>query len=238
MCSIGAVGVSRSLYDVLVVDHNQKTRSRICAAIDADSDLAVWGEAGSIGEACHLLKYGLPAVALVELDLPDGHGGIIISELCEYAPYVQIVGMSMFRDNQNLDDSADSGVSGFLYKSEDIKTIVPDIMRVLKNRPPLLPEFPRLADIGKSEMDAVALPPLPESKLKKAGKSKLTPAEIDVLNYVAKGFTGPEIAAITGRSVNTVPVHMKSIYRKLSVSGRGEAVFRALQLGLIGEKSS
>lgn len=235
MCSIEAVGVSHSRYSVLVVDNNPKTRSRICAAVDADSMLVVWGEAGSIAEASCLLKYGLPAVALVELELPDGRGETIITQLCKYAPYVQTVGMSMSRDIHILSADAKTGASGFLYKSEDIKTIVPGITRVLKNRLPLLSAYNRSVKTVNGQVDASDRPSLSESKAKKTGRSKLTPAEIDILNYVAKGFTGPEIAAITGRSVNTVPVHMKSIYRKLSVSGRGEAVFRALQLGLIGK---
>jgi len=69
-------------------------------------------------------------------------------------------------------------------------------------------------------------------------KPKLTPTEIEILKYIAQGFTGPEIAEMTGRSVNTVPVHVKNIYRKLSVNGRGEAVYQAMQLGIIGSEQT
>jgi DNA-binding NarL/FixJ family response regulator len=62
---------------------------------------------------------------------------------------------------------------------------------------------------------------------------KLTPREIDILWGIAKGFSYAEIADHLGLSRQTVPGHIKNIYRKLEVHTRGEAVFEALQQGLI-----
>ena len=63
--------------------------------------------------------------------------------------------------------------------------------------------------------------------------AKLTPREIDILWGIAKGFSYAEIATNLGMSRQTVPGHIKSIYRKLEVHTRGEAVFEAVQQGLI-----
>src|SRR5438477_158790 len=63
--------------------------------------------------------------------------------------------------------------------------------------------------------------------------AKLTPREIDILWGIAKGFSYAEIATHLGMSKQTVPGHIKSIYRKLEVHTRGEAVFEAVQQGLI-----
>jgi DNA-binding CsgD family transcriptional regulator len=63
--------------------------------------------------------------------------------------------------------------------------------------------------------------------------AKLTPREIDILWGIAKGFSYAEIAGHLGLSRQTVPGHIKSIYRKLEVHTRGEAVFEAVQQGLI-----
>ena len=63
--------------------------------------------------------------------------------------------------------------------------------------------------------------------------AKLTPREIDILWGIAKGFSYAEIAGHLGMSRQTVPGHIKSIYRKLEVHTRGEAVFEAVQQGLI-----
>jgi DNA-binding NarL/FixJ family response regulator len=63
--------------------------------------------------------------------------------------------------------------------------------------------------------------------------ARLTPREIDILWGIAKGFSYAEIAGHLGLSRQTVPGHIKSIYRKLEVHTRGEAVFEAVQQGLI-----
>ena len=63
--------------------------------------------------------------------------------------------------------------------------------------------------------------------------ARLTPREIDILWGIAKGFSYADIAEHLGLSRQTVPGHIKNIYRKLEVNTRGEAVFEALQQGLI-----
>jgi DNA-binding CsgD family transcriptional regulator len=68
-----------------------------------------------------------------------------------------------------------------------------------------------------------------------AGKatSNLTPREIEVLTHLAKGLSYKDVAAIEGLSYHTVADHVKAIYRKLAVNSRSEAVFEAVQTGLI-----
>ena len=61
----------------------------------------------------------------------------------------------------------------------------------------------------------------------------MTPREIDILWGIAKGFRYADIADHLGISRQTVPGHIKNIYRKLQVNTRGEAVFTALQQKLI-----
>ena len=63
--------------------------------------------------------------------------------------------------------------------------------------------------------------------------ARLTPREIDILWGIAKGFSYAEIASHLGLSRQTVPGHIKNIYRKLEVHTRSEAVFEAVQQGLI-----
>ena len=61
----------------------------------------------------------------------------------------------------------------------------------------------------------------------------LTPKELDVLQFIAKGYTSTEIAELTNRAPSTILVHVRNIYKKLSVHSRGEVVFEAINLGLI-----
>jgi len=61
----------------------------------------------------------------------------------------------------------------------------------------------------------------------------LTERELAILNQLAKGLSLKEVARVEGISPYTVGDHVKAIYRKLSVNSRGEAVFEAMQAGLI-----
>ena len=62
---------------------------------------------------------------------------------------------------------------------------------------------------------------------------ELTPREIEVLQLIAKGFSFAEIADMLELSVHTVTTHVKNTYRKLEVRSRGEAVFEAVQRGIV-----
>jgi len=62
---------------------------------------------------------------------------------------------------------------------------------------------------------------------------KLTRRESDVLQLIAKGLSYNEVASVLIMSAHTVTSHIKNIYKKLSVHSRGEAVFEAMQLGLV-----
>jgi DNA-binding NarL/FixJ family response regulator len=70
--------------------------------------------------------------------------------------------------------------------------------------------------------------PVPEAEA-----ARLTPRESDILTAIAKGFSYNEIAESLGLSQKTVPNYIKSIYRKLQVHSRSEAVFEAIQQRLI-----
>jgi DNA-binding NarL/FixJ family response regulator len=78
----------------------------------------------------------------------------------------------------------------------------------------------QLSDDGKPQQEKSQAP-------------NLTPREMDVLWGIAKGFTYSELADRLGISRQTVPVHIRNIYRKLQASNRSEAVYEATRLGLI-----
>jgi len=220
-----------SQYGVFVVEDNKDVRARICAAINDDPALKIWGEAGSVCEASKLLAHGLPAIALVDLGLPDDSGACIIGWLQENAPQVETLVLTVFGDENHVVSAIKSGASGYLLKCDAIENIAPNIKLVLQGESPISPAVAR--HILKSTRNNIS-DDSNEVQKHDLEKPKLTPTELEVLNYVAKGFTAPEIADITGKSVNTVPVHIKNIYKKLAVRNRGEAVYEAMQWGFIG----
>ena len=223
-----------SVNNVFVVEDQKEVRARICAAIEGDADLTLSGQASSIHEALQHLATDLPAVALIDLGLPDGGGETIIAWLREHAPQVETLVLTVFGDERNVITAIQSGASGYLLKGDTAENLTESIKRVLQGESPISPAVARyILNSARKNGDTLSQSNDTPSE-SRTEKPNLTPTEVEVLSYIAKGFTSPEIAEMTGRSNNTVPVHVKNIYKKLSVSSRGEAVFQAIQLGLIG----
>lgn len=226
-------------YNILVVEDKEEVRARICTAIENDPELTVWGEAATVEEASRLLENGLPTVALIDLGLPDGSGASLIAWLNDNAPHVETLVLTVFGDETHVTAAIQSGASGYLLKSDTQENLSQNIRHVINGESPISPAVARhILNLTRKNKQREATTPKTEIDHSENDKIHLTPTEYEVLNYIAKGFTGPEIAKLTGKSVNTIPVHIKNIYRKLSVHNRGEAVYQAMQLGIIGSKNT
>ena len=72
-----------------------------------------------------------------------------------------------------------------------------------------------------------------QSKDSSTASTLLTPRQIEVLETIAKGFSYEETAQVLGLSKNTIPTHVRNIYRKLQSNNKSEAIYEARQLGII-----
>jgi DNA-binding NarL/FixJ family response regulator len=176
---------------------------------------------GSLTEArawlgCH----ALPELALIDMDLPDGSGVELIEELNKSSPDILCIVASIFDDDRHLFPALRAGAQGYLLKDQPQPQIVELLKGVADGRPPLSPAVARKM-LGYFQ-------PSPSSDF-----MPLTPREIEVLRYIAKGFTLSECAKLMGISSNTVSGYVKEIYRKLNVSSRAEAALHARNIGLV-----
>jgi DNA-binding NarL/FixJ family response regulator len=118
------------------------------------------------------------------------------------------------------------GATGYLLKDAFPTDIAQTVRDLVAGHSPISASIARF--IVRRTQNQAEPPPGPP-----LDTVKLTPREIDILWGIAKGFSYAEIAGHLGLSRQTVPGHIKNIYRKLEVHTRGEAVFEALQQGLI-----
>lgn len=169
---------------------------------------------------------GAPRVLLTDLRLPDGHGVELIRETRRRFPDTEIMVISALGDEESVISAITVGATGYLLKDAfptDIATTVRDLVA---GHSPISASIARF--IVRRTQNSAEPPPGPV-----LNTAKLTPREIDILWGIAKGFSYAEIASHLGLSRQTVPGHIKNIYRKLEVHTRGEAVFEAVQQGLI-----
>jgi len=212
---------------VLVVEDDDNIRERICRVIGQTDELEILAQANSLKAAHAILETKTPSLALIDLGLPDGSGTRLI-ELLTTKNIPSLV-LTVFGDETNVVSAIRAGACGYLLKSEDPNKIGSMLLEVIDGGSPISPAVARhvLKQVRKDKLAPDTAGQAEESA------PRLTPTELEVLQLIAKGYTSPEIAALTNRAPSTILVHVRNIYRKLSVHNRGEAVYEAMNMGLI-----
>ena len=209
---------------VLLVEDDPPTLWRLQDALDkAGFDVAA---AATLAEARASLVARTPRVLLTDLQLPDGHGVDLIRETRARLPDTEIMVISALGDEQTVISAITVGATGYILKDAFPSDIAATVRDLVAGHSPISASIARF--IVRRTQNTPEPPPGPA-----LNTAKLTPREIDILWGIAKGFSYAEIASHLGLSRQTVPGHIKNIYRKLEVHTRGEAVFEAVQQGLI-----
>lgn len=163
--------------------------------------------------------------ALVDLGLPDGDGVDVVREIAERAPHVPVVVLTVHRANTRILAAFQAGACGYLLKEQLGERLLPALREALEGGCPMSPSVARhVLTLVRS---------LPEPVRVRSAPS-LTERELSVLRVFSQGGTYSEAAETLGVSLNTLRTHVRSIYSKLVVETRTEAVLHALQLGLLG----
>jgi DNA-binding NarL/FixJ family response regulator len=240
---------------VLILEDNPVARSFLCRVVrESFVDANHITEAGDLETARrHVALAGGPnglhgadpfKLFLVDLELPDGNGMELLSELTHY-PATKIV-TTLYSDDEHLFPALQCGADGYLLKEDRFEVLVEELQKIVRGQPPLSPAIARrlLTHFRHGHADSPA-PDSGFSQLSGAGSSRpvplekpldherLTPRESEVLTYLSKGFTIKEIASLMGIKWFTVNDHIKSIYKKLNVSSRAEAAVLASKQGLV-----
>jgi DNA-binding NarL/FixJ family response regulator len=214
-------------HTVLIVEDDPPTRKRLEAAVAAVPALRLASSTGSAREAGAALR-GAPDVMLVDLGLPDGSGVDLIREARRVAPRTRAMVITVFADEQHVMDAIKAGAQGYLLKDGSSEYIGRSIEELLAGGSPISPSIARYLLQSLQQ-------PLPAEAPEVA--PLLTARELEILKLVAKGFSVSEVGELLGISRRTVTTHVQRIYQKLEVSSRSEAVFEAVNLGLIDLKS-
>jgi len=225
---------------VLVIEDEPQTRERLARAVSADPALQLCGVAANCAEARRLFSEHRPAAVLIDLGLPDGSGAALIEEFSALATQSRFETLFMvitvFGDEAHVVQAIQAGASSYLLKDASALKVARAIHEMLAGGSPISPAVARHL-LQRMQTPAEAPRPVPTPSVPATGV-QLSNRERDVLSLVAKGYAYLEISEALQVSVNTVGSHVKQIYRKLAVSSRGEAVYEAVQQGLISDLGS
>ncbi|WP_271679436.1 response regulator [Thermomonas mangrovi] len=205
----------------LVVDDLPGARAWLAAAVEAAFPGIAVTLAGSVAEGLARIDPP-PALALVDLGLPDGSGIQLIEALQQRGAGTFCIVATVFDDDAHLFPALRAGAQGYVLKDRDRDALAAMLRGIVDGQPPLsasiarrlLRHFQPAVDAGEAQVP-------------------LTPRETEVLRLTAKGLTVGEVATVLALSRHTVSGYLKDIYRKLSVGTRAEATLEAARRGLV-----
>ncbi len=209
---------------VLLVEDKPRTRQRIASAISASPRLHLLGTAANVAEGRSALERDRPDVLLTDLGLPDGSGIELIREVRERSLPTQSMVITVFADEDHVISAVEAGATGYLLKDALDDEIADSICELAAGGSPISPSIARHI---LRRFQSVSGP------AERSGGPDLSERELEVLTLVAKGFSSPEIARILELSPHTIKTHVRHIYGKLEVGSRGEAVYEAVQRGIL-----
>lgn len=186
--------------------------------------------------ACAEVTFNL---ALIDIGLPDGSGLQLIEWMRVHQPQLTPIVISAFGTEELIVAALRCGAHGYLLKERDDDELRASLRTIAQGGAPIDPFVARhiLHLVGADAVrDRPAAPPPPARAANEPTDDlaeQLTPRELEILNWVARGLISREIAQRLARSPQTVECHIKNIFRKMCVSTRTEAVSKARQRGLL-----
>ena len=206
---------------VFVVDDHELVRRGLIDLINAEGDLTVVGQAGSVASALEEISQDSPDVAVLDVRLPDGNGIELCREIRSLFPQIHVLMLTSFSDDEALLGAVLGGASGFVIK--DIKNL--DLLDAIR----------RVAK-GETLIDTSTTAKL-RSRLREAsnpagGIDDLTDQERRVLEFIGEGLTNRQIANSMFLAEKTVKNYVSSLLSKLGLERRTQAAALAVRLGL------
>jgi len=198
----------------------------------ADGVSVVW-TANSVGQARGCLMQPVDVV-LLDLGLPDGRGTSLVPALRARMPAPAIVAFTVFGDETSVVEAIAAGVDGYVLKTASTEVLLDAVRDAAAGESPISPAVAgyllRRLRTGDGAQAGAAAPA--RDRL-----MALTARELEVLEALARGLSYREAALRLGISRGTVAHHVKNLYPKLAAGSRSEAVFNAVQEGLISLRS-
>lgn len=208
---------------LLVVEDDRLLRESLLRAAAEATDWQVLA-ANSVGSARKTLEQHRIDAVFLDLGLPDGDGLPLIAEFRKANPACEILVITVFAEEKRVIRALEAGANGYILKA-DLADYADRLVSIIESGgSPISPA------IARSLINRLR----PAAAAGNDG-GPLSQRESQVLALCAKGLRYNEIAEVLGVSAHTVNTHLKSVYRKLAVHSRAEAVFEARRTGLLND---
>ncbi len=211
---------------VSMIEDHQILVDSLSLMLRYEEDIDFLGSASSIAEGLTLVKETTPDVLLLDVGLPDGNGLDLIPEVNTNSPDTSIVVLTSLSDEATLMRVIDSGISGFVSKNSELSELMETIRKAADGEI-VMPTSLLVGLLMRLPRDKAA------AYQDENGWERLTLREQEVLELLATGKSGTEIAGELHIAPLTVRTHIRNLMSKLGVHSRLEAVTFGMKNGLI-----
>ena len=202
---------------VALVEDDEGIRSSLASLIRRAPALRLAGDYPDAETALKEIPRRPPDVVLMDINLPGLNGVECVRQLKASVPAVQFLMLTVYEDSESLFNSFKAGASGYLLKRTASARLLEAIRDVYAGGSPMTPQLARRVVQFFSR-------PAPGDSV-----SHLTPGEKEFLDQLANGYAYKEIADRMKISIDTVRSYVRTVYEKLHVHSRTEAVVKYLR---------
>ena len=213
---------SRQPLRVAIVEDDRTTREALATLIEGTPGFRCVGRYGSVDEALETVRDRSADVLLLDINLPGMSGAKGVRLFRERCPSTEVLMLTVYADQDAVFESICNGAVGYLLKKTPPAKLLDAIREAAAGGAPMSPEVARRV----VTLFRRTAPPEPQTE-------PLTPQELRLLQLLADGQSYQATATRLDISVNTVRSYIRSVYDKLHVHSKSEAVSRALRHGLI-----
>lgn len=218
----------------LLIDDHPLMREAMASLVRDVEPAAELLQAGSVAEGRRLAGSGPVDAVVIDLQLPDGDGSLLVAEFRRQWPQLPILVLTASEDLGRVRQLIGIGATGYAPKSAGHATLSAALRLVLAGQtyvPPLVLAMPPPAT---PETDAETLAAEQDARTTAAdGSGQLTRRQLDVLRLVCSGLSNKHISRELGLAERTVKVHIGAVFRALGVSNRTQAAMVAQARGLV-----
>lgn len=208
---------------VVLADDHPVVRDGLSALLSSVPGIEVVATAATGREAVRAAVTEAPDVLVLDVQMPDLDGVAAAAEIARAAPAVAVLMLTMFDDDDSVFAAMRAGAAGYLLKGASQDEIVGAIRAVAAGQAIFGPGVARRM-LRQLTSPGRPAEPFPE----------LTARERQVLELLAAGLSTTAVGARLGLATKTVNNHASTIFAKLGVTGRAEAVQRARRAGMGG----